>query len=383
MKPNKLSQSSLSTFLTCGKKYEYHYKHRLRAKVISGALLFGGALDKAINELLLSKDLQKATKIFDEEWEYNWINKKKVFLPDSELVVYAKKDFDSELLEKEDIHKMEGKISDTNSLEVYEQIVRQKEEKGFENLHNDNKRYYNYCNWLVLRRKAYIMLNAYNEKVLPKIKNVIAIQKEFNLEGKTGDIINGFIDCILEFQDGKKYVIDNKTSAIEYEKDEAGKSQQLILYNYALNKEGMNLDGVGFIVMYKNIQKNRIKICEKCGHDGTGERHKTCNKMIDPNPDASWEDIRSSKTAASYRCNGPWKETISPECKIDIILNQVSLPAQNLIIQSFKEANAGIKAGIFPPNVDSCFKFGNKCAFYEKCWKGEDSELIQLEEKND
>jgi len=373
----KLSHSAISKYLECGVKYRYHYKERLRSKTISGALLIGSAIDKAINNLLQTKNLESAIKIFDQEWEYGFINDKRIHLPESELIVYAKKDFDLELLTKKDIEFLSTKCMDINPEALYIDILSQKEEKGFENLTDPNKVFYNLVNWLCLKRKAYIMLKAYNEKVLPKIKNVIDVQKKVTLTGKTGDDIEMYIDCILEFYDGKKYVIDNKTSAIDYDQDEAGKSQQLILYHYACNKEGMNLDGVGFIVMYKNIQKNRIKICEKCGHDGTGGRFKTCDKEII----IGQRQGENCNENILQRCNGDWKETISPECKIDIILNQVTLPAQNLIIQSFKEANAGIKAGIFPPNVDSCFKFGNKCAYYEKCWSGKDDDLIKLEDK--
>lgn len=364
----KLSYSAVNKWLQCPRLYKHHYIDRLRGKITSGALLIGSAIDKAINNLLETKSLESAIKVFDQEWEYGFINNTRVHLPTSLLITYAKKDFDEELLVEADLMKIGMLCPAFKPLDIYYEILELKEKNGFENLKTTEKAIYNLTNWLCLKRKAHIMLKAYNYEVLPKIKNVIAVQKKVTITGKTGDDIEMYIDCVLEFNDGKKYVIDNKTSAIEYEQDEAGKSQQLILYNYACNKEGMNLDGVGFIVMYKNIQKNRIKICEKCGHNGTGGRHKTCDNII---PDVSGE----------YRCNGNWKETINPECKIDIILNQVTLSAQNLIIQSFKEANAGIKAGIFPPNVDSCEKYGVKCAMYNKCWNGKDDDLIKLEEK--
>lgn len=379
-KTNKLSQSALGMYLTCGAKYKFHYQNRLRSKVISGALLFGGAIDKALNELLTSRNLESAIKTFDQEWEYGWINNKKIYLPESELIVYAKKDFDSELLLEEDEFKLKDLMikldynePELNLYQIYNKILELKEEKGFENLTIITKKYYNLVNWLCLKRKAHLMLKAYNEKVLPKIKKVLAVQKEFNLVGKTGDIIPGWIDLIVEWEDGKHYVLDNKTSSMEYESDSASKSKQLILYFYAENKERSAnseklLDGMGFAVMSKQIQKNRIKICEKCGHNGTGGRHKTCDNEI------IYHDFNK-------RCNGAWKETISPECKIDIILNQITQPAQNLIIKSFQGANEGIKAGIFPPNPDACMSFGNPCQFYNLCWKGEDKDLIQLEEK--
>lgn len=374
---NKLSNSALNTYNTCGKKYRLHYIERLRSKYISGALIMGSAFDKGVNELLTSRDLKKATEIFDSEFENNWINSKKTYIPTSEFLVYAKKDFDSELLEEEDITRLNKYIDYSADPGIlFSDILKRKEEKGFENLEPQEKSFYNLSNWLCLKRKAHLMLQAYHDKVLPKIKSVLAIQKEFNLEGKTGDIINGYIDFCAEMSDGKKYVLDNKTSSMEYEPDSASKSQQLILYYYVANKEGMKLDGAGFIVCYKQIQKNRIKICEKCGNNGTGGRHKTCDKDQLKNP-------MSNGPAIIERCNGAWKETIKPEARIDIILNQVDSQAQNLVVQTFKSANEGIKKEVFTPNLDSCHKFGQPCVYLNLCWKGKDDELVTLEDKND
>jgi hypothetical protein len=373
---NKLSNSALNTYNTCGRKYRLHYLEKLRSKYISGALIMGSAMDKGLNELLTSRDLKKATEVFNNEFEYNWINNKKVYVPDSELIVYAKKDFDAELLEFED-QELFGReylrlTKEEKCLGIektYKNLLETKESIGFENMPDEAKSLYNLANWLCLKRKGHLMLQAYHDKVLPKIKKVIAVQKEFNLEGKSGDVLNGFIDLIVEWEDGKKYVLDNKTSTMEYEPDSASKSQQLILYYYVSNKElppEEKLDGAGFIVLYKQIQKNRIKICESCGHDGTGGRHKTCDK--------EW---------TTGRCNGAWKETIKPEARVDIILNEIAPQAQNLVLQTFLGANDGIKKGHFGPNLDSCNKFGQPCQFYNKCWKGEDKDLIQLEAKDE
>lgn len=382
----KLSHSSLNKYLQCPRLYKHHYLDRLRGKTTSGALLIGSAIDKSLNNLLETKSLESAIKVFDSEFEFGYINNKKIHLPNSELITYAKKDLDLELLTEEDYKRFKDfdkelwvknapNSSNKELLESeYNYIARLKEEKGFENLCSGMKQEYNLVNWMCLKRKAHIMLKAYKEKVLPKIKKVIDVQKRILVTGKTCDEIECYIDLIVELDDGKKYVLDNKTSGIEYDENEAATSQQLIMYYYACNKEGMNLDGVGYVVMYKNIQKNRIKICEKCGYNGTGGRHKTCDNEV---------QVKSIAGPGNIRCNGIWKETIDPECKIDIILNKVTRPAQNLIIQSFIGANEGIKAGVFPPNVDSCMKFGNKCVYYEKCWSDKEDNLIKLEDKND
>lgn len=371
MKPNKLSHSALSTYSTCGRKYFYHYKQRLRSKTISGALLMGTAIDRAINTMLETKSLEEAIKTFDKSFRWQEINGIGTYIPTSKLVVYAKKDFDAEILQEKDLEKLKETSNDTNPLNLYNDILKQKEEIGFENLLSPNKQFYNVANHMSMARKGHIMLEAYYKQVLPKIKTVLASQKQMNIENSEGDKITGYIDLIVEWQDGKRYIIDNKTSYMQYEQDDAAKSQQLILY-YHMAKNEYKVDGVGFIVLYKMLQKNRIKICSKCGHNGTGGRHKTCDAQIPNN--------QSNDTNAIKRCNGEWNETISPECGIDIILNDVTEAAENLVIETFDEANRGIKMEVFPPNLDACYKWGSPCQFLDLCWRNSKEGLINLNE---
>lgn len=367
MKNNRLSFSSVSTYTQCSRKFYLHYRKRLRSKFTSGALLMGSAIDKGINNLLETRNLEEAIKTFDKSFRYNFINNEGHSIPESTLVTYAKRDFDKELLLEEDLEKL--KTSSTyNPLLFFNDILGQKEEKGWENLTDTNKRFYNLANWLSMRRKGHIMLKAYNDKILPKIKQVLAVQKSIAIENTDGDKITGFLDLAVEWEDGKRYLLDNKTSYMEYDQDSAGKSQQLILYYHA-EKENFKLDGVGFIVLYKMIDKNRTKKCSRCGKNGTGQRHKTC--------DADFIfDINTT------RCNGEWIETITPECRIDIILNTVSEAAENLVIQTFDEANEGIKKESFGPNLSACEK-PFPCQFLNYCWKGKKDDLVKLESKKD
>lgn len=388
---NKLSHSALNKYLTCGRLYENHYLKRLRGKTTSGALLVGSAMDKALNKMLEDKvyyyeNLDEVLEVFDKEFNFGYINGKYTALSKSENIVYAKRDFDIDLLNDQDLKNYNQLRIDIslgtgddiceNVGEIKEDIdwiLDQKEEKGWENLSNNNKQLYNYANWLSMRRKSHLMLKAYQKQVLPKIKQVLAVQKHMLLTGKTGDDIECYIDLIVEWEDGKRYVIDNKTSYMQYEQDSPSKSPQLILYNYAANKEGFKLDGAGFIVMYKMIDKNKIKTCEVCKYDGTGERHKTCPSEV----------FKDEKTSEMFRCNGKWIETINPECRVEVILNPISLEAQNLIIQTFQAANEGIKAKHFGPNPNACMQYGSPCVYAKLCWGNSMEGLIEMDKKND
>ena len=71
------------------------------------------------------------------------------------------------------------------------------------------------------------------------------------------------MDLIEEWEDGKTYLLDNKSSSVKYAEDSAKTGQQLPLYYY-IKKDDYKLDGVGYIVMSKKINKNKVKTCKKC-----------------------------------------------------------------------------------------------------------------------
>lgn len=364
---NKLSHSSVRLFTECPRKFFYHYVQRLRGKNIHGALLYGSSIDLALNHLLETKDLNASIKIFDKSFNNQFINNVPTYLPLATNVVYSVKDFDADLLKEED-HDYYRKVQlelgykGESQAEELKKLVELKKQVGFGKFTKEQKQIYNLINWLSLRRKGHVMLQSYAIKVLPRIKKVIAVQKKSELLNDQGDSVVYIIDLIVEWEDGKIYLMDNKTSSIDYEDDSAMKSQQLVLYYHA-EKEENKLDGVGFIVLNKNILKNRVKICSKCGFDGSSTRHKTCNNEIEEN-----------------RCGGEWKETISPECFIKVIINKVPPATEDLVLETFDGANTAIKTGNFPPNLNACGNSNFLCTYYRKCHYGDDEDLVYLNE---
>lgn len=370
MSNTKISHSAVRMYSECGRKYLYHYKYRLRSKVTHGALLFGSALDNALNTLLKTKNLEESIKMFEKCFRYQDINGIGTYLPYAKNVVYGMKDFDEELITDEDEKKyVEFKakydVKSASDLKTdMANVVQLKKEQGHANLTDIEKMIYSFGNWHCLRNKGLCMLDAYNTEIIPQIKDVLAIQKHVGLTNSEGDKITGYIDLIVEWKDGKRYVLDNKTSSIEYEPDSAMRSQQLILYHHMTKEEYKINGGVGFIVMYKHLNKNRQKTCAKCNFDGSGGRHKTCSNEFD-----------------GVRCNGMWIEKIRPSARVQVILNQVSEAAEDLVIQTFDEANEGIKKGVFNPNLNACGNANFQCPYYRKCWYGKEDDLIQVESK--
>jgi hypothetical protein len=377
--PLKISHSQVYQYSTCSLKYKYHYVDRLRPKVISGALLFGSAMDKALGTLLTTKDLKAAKDQFAKLWSAQQINNDLTVLPFTTKVVYSKKDYDSDLIFPADETKFldvkkKYNIDSDKTLKQLTAFYRElKREKGHDGLTEEQKIIYNYGHWICLLNKGLIMLDGYNQHILPRIKKVYAQQKKISIKNDEGDEITGYIDLIAEMDDGKIYILDHKTSAMEYEKDAAETDQQLIVYYYN-EKEDYNLGGVGFIVLYKQLDKNKKKICSACQFDGSGGRHKTCANEI---------FTAESNFVEKDRCGGEWNETIAPEARFDVILNEVTERAENLVIDTFSLAAQGIKNQVFIPNLQSCGGFGAdyRCTFFNKCWKGKDDDLMVLPEK--
>lgn len=367
MAKSNLSYTSINTYATCGQKYKLRYRDNLRSKYFHAALAFGSAIDASLNMLLTTKDLDKANKEFDKSWNFQWVNKKYVSVPKYTEIVYAEADYDAELLDENDFIKLEALRYELSTPTLnYENILQEKKKIGWDNLSVEKKQVFNYSNWLSLRHKGLIMLESYSKKILPRIKEVLAVQKETFLENDAGDKIVQYLDLIVTWEDGRNILFDNKTSSRDYDNDQAARSPQLISY-YSGAKAQYKLDSVGFIVLKKNINKNKIKICSSCGFDGSRNKNRTCNNTI-----------------GKKRCNAPWKITIDPECYMQVIINDVTATAENLVLDSFHEANEGIKKEHFYKNLSACKSGPIVCEFYNLCWFGNRDEVVDITKlKND
>ena len=188
-----LSYSGLEKYKTCPRLFKYHYIDKIRDKRKSSALLFGNAIDEALNALLETKKLPVAIKRFEEVMT-NCEDEKNVITYSSDFI--------------------EG---------------------------------YNWHESLTL--KGMNFLRKYHEEVLPQLEDVIAVQKKIEKTNQFGDKIIGYIDFIGKWkdQDGIS-IIDNKTSSKSYSKKMIETSRQLALYAWALN-----YDKISYVVMRKDF----------------------------------------------------------------------------------------------------------------------------------
>jgi len=370
-KPIRLSHSASTRYSDCPRSYKYHYIENLRQEVQSSALLFGTAIDKAGEHYALTKNLDETLALFDKTWQTQNINGKDEDLRFLLNFTYSDKDLDTDLLKVEDWQKL-SEFGCENPEEDLKETIYNKGIVGYKELGPFEQGLFNYANWLCLRRKGILMLKEFKRVFDENVEAVLGTQVKVDLINENGDSVIGYIDFVFKWKGIDKPVIfDLKTAGREYDEDAVSKSPQLSLYVYAVSEKYEDTRHCGFLVLNKNINKNKHKKCTVCGNDGTGGRHKTCDKIT--SVDAKGKDVR---------CNGEWKETIYPKAKSQILVETVSEVLVSRVVENFDEINKAIKAEVFPRNFGSCVKYNGaiKCSFYDICHNNTENGLIKKED---
>ena len=102
---NHLSYSKVNTYKECPRKYKLYYIDKFRPIMIKSALIFGSAIDKAIeNSLLHNRDT------FDWDFRFQKINDEETYIPTSLKVSYSNADYDIDLLKQEDLEKLKDEF---------------------------------------------------------------------------------------------------------------------------------------------------------------------------------------------------------------------------------------------------------------------------------
>lgn len=372
--PIRLSHSASTKYSECGKSYEYHYIKKLRSSVQSSALLYGTAIDRASEHYALSKNFTETIDIFNKTWQTQNINGVDEDLRFLLNFTYSDKDLDTDLLKADDwqnLITLTGWDKDNGIEETLKEVIYNKSSVGYANLDMTEKKLFNYANWLCLKRKGYLMLKEFKKIFDENVEEVLGTQVKIDLENENGDSVVGFIDFVFKWKGIDKPVIfDLKTAGREYEEDAVKKSPQLSLYVFSKSADYQDTRNCGFIVLNKNIQKNKKKKCSVCGNDGSGGRHKTCDAIT--STDAKGKDVR---------CNGDWIETIYPVAKSQILVESVSEVLVDRVVENFNEIAKAVKAEVFPRNFGNCIKYGSiKCQFYDLCHNNTEAGLIRKED---
>lgn len=217
----QISYSACERYLTSSMSYFLHYLLKLRPVEVGSALHFGNAIDRGLNSLLKDKDAEKAKKAF--ELEFKMADGEDARKPG--VVKYSQADLDESLIENVQVPEWHDK------------------------------------SWYSLLEKGKIIIDAYNVQVLPKIKEIHAIQHRINVKNTNGDVFIGIVDLIVTWEDGRRLLIDNKTASKKYDDNAIDESAQLCTY-WELLKDEFKLDGVGFLIIPKGIRKKKEPRCE-------------------------------------------------------------------------------------------------------------------------
>lgn len=357
---SRLSYSQLRMYGECGKKYEYSYVKKLRERTKSGALLFGTAFDKATEAVLKDTTVDEKA-VFDAIWTNQEINGRVVYVPDSTLVGYSASDFDADLLLDEDKKFLAAKLAELvpelgeDAIQAMSQCASFKKQAAFRRFKENEQKYLNIGNWLSLRRKGHLMLETNRKEILPRIKKVLGTQVKIELGNDGGDTLLGYVDAYLQWDDGTDVVFDYKTSASEYDEGAVLVSPQLTIYTHALG-----VKRAGYLVFIKAIKKNKEKVCSKCSFIGTGSRAKTC-----------------TNEATGKRCSGEWTETVRPEARVQILVDDIPARTEEIVLDNIESINKAIKAEIYPRNLNACTG-GFRCPYINLCYKNDDSDLEKI-----
>jgi hypothetical protein len=311
--------------------------------------LFGSALDAALNNLLVPVQDKSPEDIFIETFTKAIINGVETYLPDCIDLTYASSDLDFDMLEL--TQEAEDELSNIKS---------KKSKWGLTGLSKEERVKFNLANWESLKVKGFLMIQAYMDKVLPLIENVMEVQIPISLSNGE-DSITGFVDLVANIKGHGLVILDNKTSSMEYQEDSVLTSPQLSLYMHALQNK-YNTRKAGYIVLRKQIKKNRVKVCNDCGHDGSSARHTTCPALIN-----------------SKRCGGSWSETIRPEVDIQIIIDEIPNRTEDIVLDNYDMVTKAIKGGVFTRNLQSCKNiYGGPCPYFGLCYKNSMKDLQEV-----
>lgn len=379
----KISNSGINQWTTCPKSYEIKYINKIHPKYRGSALFFGSAIDATLNFVLAeykkindnAKLIDAAIKIFDTQWEQQ---EDRYFgtidLPKNEFILYSKYDFDVDMLEKSDWSELYA-LSD-EPIEKFNHIADTLKHTDFSELSSENRMFYNFCNWLALKRKARHMIHAYVADLLPNIEEVLEVQMNLDTEDDSGNKLTGVADFVCKLKPGvygkvtlmeaETVIPDNKTSSMDYDEDSVETSAQLTKYKVILNeKHGYNITKGAYFVIGKKFKKEKTKTCKSCGHISSGS-HKTCDAML----------------GGVKRCGGEWNIVTRIIVPTQIIVQEIPEIFTNIVMENVDAIVKVIAAGAFPRNFNACSnQFGKPCQYFNYCHKNSMQDLVQVKDK--
>lgn len=367
----RTSYSQNNTYIDCSQHWYLKYKEGWEGELEGSSLYFGSAIDVAVGDMLEGKQgwLQK----FYDRWHTQYMNNQPKQVFDNDKITFTHKDFDPDVLEPQDFPVLEQWAKELNLIvqtatptndDLVALFRKASKDKAnpYVKLTDEQFKYFNRCSWLSLKRKGKILLNAFKDQFMPKVKKVIAVQKRSKIQDtNTGDEIIGYIDMILEI-DGydKPIIFDLKTSSFPYDQHKIEVSPQLTMYS-AMEAHNHNTDLVGYVVLNKNIPKDEVSHCSLCNHQKNG-RHKSCDAL----------------KADGTRCGGSWIDSKIPNPQVQVMVAQKTQAQIMDLLKDCGNIILAMKNEIVYKNTNKCTDwYGGTCIYYDLCHKGKSNGLVK------
>jgi hypothetical protein len=212
----RISNSKLDLYQLCPKKFYFKYIEKLKADVTRTPLLFGTAMDAALNYIL---------ECIKDKKEWCQGKAKDIFVTE--------------------MHKWDGQ----NTLDFFKNEV---PEELQDSIDPDNKEHQEVVFDNIVQR-GLACIDIYITNILPEIEEVIEVQKRGELSNEEGDIFEFVVDAVVKLKDGRTVLLDNKTASAKYKKKAVIESQQLSLYleNYP------DIKFAAYAVLIKNPAKEK------------------------------------------------------------------------------------------------------------------------------
>jgi hypothetical protein len=288
-KPIYLSNSGINTYLDCGEKYRLHYLELIRMNYTKSSFTFGSAVDGAVEVMLQNfrgDDYESPMDTFISILTNYDINGKTYTLPKTSYCRYAKSDVQVELLDEKQLAEITEYMEDELEFDMTEYSVADfwkyydEATKRKADLTKQDFLAFAFIAWNCLISKGRMILPRLQDWVDENVVEVHSTQHEIRIENEHGDILRGYLDFVLTLKNGKKTLIDLKTSGNpkgDYPEGCVETSQQLHIYFQEVDAEE-----AGYLVAGKKILKKkepRVTIREVYGKISDEELDKTFDKV--------------------------------------------------------------------------------------------------------
>jgi hypothetical protein len=341
-KPINLSHSARQKLETCPRMYQLHYLEKIRPAGVNSTLLFGTAVDQAAEEYLNTKNRQLCRDKFKELWyEQKDGDGNIITIHGSTEIEYSANDLDLELIpESHYDYVIKNSVFASLSDVIKDGTDRERVAGTY---------------WLSMFNKGRLLLKGFMDWVDENVEEVLGTQVKIELEDGDGNKVPGLADFVIKLKGyDKPVLVDLKTSARYYPRNSVKESEQLGLYYFYLKQSQYpDMERAAYLVLNKQIKKNRVKTCLKCGTVTTG-REKTCA-------------VGTKKD----RCNGEFSVDTTLEAVVQYIHDEIPEDFILATIDKFNIAVDKIKEGNFEPCWDKCDNYyGRRCPYFEYCRSG-------------